>query len=374
FMLGVFGAVPPAAYAVMCLASSRFVSRAENGLNWAVFGACAFIGFYALVPVTRIPVVCCAALTAAIASLALVWPAMHSWIGSDPRPKVRARHMGLFNIAWSTGYAISPLLAGPLCDWDYRLPYVVLCCLAFAVFLIVRSLPHERDYFGSASQELLEERADHDRASEAHLLSAWCGVMVASALNNVVRAIYPQRIADLVAANGLRWFCEAAPADILTYAPATKFSWLASALAATTALSFVVMGRTERWHHRFGYRLGLQVAAAGAMWLLVHTESLVLMMASFTVLGANLGFAFFSGLYYSISNPARKHARAAINEGAIGMGGFAGSIVLGHVAGRYGLVVAFEYAPVFVGAALVLQALLLWHSKARMPRAGSAPL
>ena len=95
----------------------------------------------------------------------------------------------------------------------------------------------------------------------------------------------------------------------------------------------------------------------------------VLVMAfCFTVVGANHGLAFFSSAYYSLANPAHKHRRASINEGAVGLGGFAGSMIFGYVVGHYAFALPFYWTPVFVGLALGVQAWLLHYGRVRVER------
>ncbi len=59
-------------------------------------------------------------------------------------------------------------------------------------------------------------------------------------------------------------------------------------------------------------------------------------------------------------------ARAAINEGVVGLGGSIFSAAFGALSARYGLPAPFIYTPVVVGIALLLQFLLLRLGRARL--------
>ena len=357
-MSGTIGGAQAACYAIVCLVSAGFASRAKNGLTWAKFGVTNFAVFSCVLPMFRSPVLCGIIATVAIGSLGLVWPALHSWVGAEHDLKVRARRMSWFNISWSSGFAVSPLIAGPLYDLDYRLPFVLLLAICLFTIALLRSIPHEKELFGAASQEVIDARAEHDRASEAILYSAWCACLVGGLLASVTRNVYPKRVAELVASGQLRVLFEASPADFLTSGVATKYSWLAFALGLAAAISFLVMGRTHCWRHRFRLLLCLQITAAGAFWVLGNTRSLIVMMLCFAAVGTFAGVSFFAGVYYSMADPAHKHRRAAINESAVGIGAFMGSFVFGQLAGRYGLGFPFRYTPVLIALALLVQALL----------------
>lgn len=367
-MSGVIGAAQAAAYAFACLISAGIVSRAKNGLTWALAGLALYTVLFCLMPFFRNAFLCGAISTVACASLALVWPALHSWVGGEPDPAVRSRNMGWFNISWSFGFAVSPLLAGPFYDLDYRLPFVLLFALGTAAWILVRSMPHERSHFADATEEMLLARAEHDRASEIYLTCGWSAVLFANAFAGITRSVYPKRIDDLVAAGDLRFLFESAPANVLAHAPATKYSWLAFTLAFSTAITFLIMGRTTGWRHRFSVLFWIQVASALAFWMLAWTKSLVVMLACFSIVGVYLGVAFFSGVYYSLGNPALKHRRASMNEAAVGIGGFAGSLIVGYLAGHYGHAVSFKYTPLFMVAAIGLQVVLIHHGKQRARR------
>jgi len=358
-MSGIFGASQAAAYALLCLVSVKFVSRARNGLNWALLGVSIFAVSSILIPAFRGAIVCGAVATVSMAAAALFWPALHAWVGSEPDLERRAYHMSWFNISWSFGFAISPLFAGPLYDYDYRVPFFVLFATCIPILILLRSMPREKDHFGVAAPEVIQARAGHDRASEAHLYAAWCATFVGGALGGVTRTVYPKRIDDLVASGQLRILFEGTPASILTSGAATKYSWLAFALALTAAITFLVMGRTRGWQHNFKPLIVLQLAAAAAFWILGNTRSLLVMMGCFVVVGCFASASFFSSVFYGMADPDYKHRRAAINEGAVGLGGFAGSLIFGYLAGRYGLSVPFHYTPAFIAVALVAQILLL---------------
>ena len=150
---------------------------------------------------------------------------------------------------------------------------------------------------------------------------------------------------------------------LMKHAPATTFSWLVSTLWIATALCFLIMGRAGRWRRQTHLLLWLQVLAGGAAWVLGYVHSLGLMVVCFAVIGVNFGVSFFVAMSHSLAHPAHKHRRAAITEGVLGAGCFAGSIVFGYVAGSYGVTAPFLYAPVFVGAGFLLQFLLLRQTR-----------
>jgi MFS family permease len=350
----------------------RFFARIQNGLTWALWGIVLFVVFYGLVPLTRSVPLCMFAATVGNGVLALVWPALHSWVGAEHDPARRARNMGWFNISWSFGFALSPLLAGPLYVMNYHLPFAMLAVLGIASLGLIRSLPHERDHFGEISDEVRVARSEHDRMSEAFLYCAWAATLTANLLTGALRSVYPRRVKDLVDAGLLRYFWEAESSVTLSTAAATKFSWLAFGMSLATAVAFLWLGGSYAWRYRFSVLVGFQAAAAAACWALADTHSLAVMFVCCGIVGANLGFCFFSAIYYSVANPDHKHRRAAMNEVAVGVGSLLGSMGYGLAADRHGLPFPFQWTPLLVIAAIAAQYMLLQYGLRGRSRPGQA--
>lgn len=367
-MSGAIVAVHAAAYAVACAAVSGVVKRADNVLHWAMAGGVVFVVALCTVPWLRSPWLVGACVAVGYGAQALVWPALHAWVGAEPDPQVRARRMGWFNLSWSGGFAVLPLLAGPLYDLDYRLPFVLLGVVGATALLLMLSLPHERDCFPALTDDMRAARAHHDGQSVMFLYAAWFATFTGNALVGVTRAVFPKRVEELVATGELRVLFEAEPWLNMSGAEATAYSWLAFLLALATAVTFLILARTTAWQHRTGLLFGVQVASGAAFFALGYTNSLVVMLAAFAVVGGSLGVVFFSSTYYSLADPAHKHRRATINEASVGTGIFLGSIVFGHLAGTYGILLPLRWSPAFVVVAIAVQWWLLRASRQRHAR------
>ena len=367
-MSGLFGGVQSVLYAATCLVSSRFVGRSHHGLRWAYAGLLIYMVLLPSMLLSRNPWAAGALSVAAWAGLAFAWPAFYSWFGADPDPARRQKSLGWFNIAWSAGFTVSPLFAGPLYDRAYWLPFVVVFAGTGMALLLVWSLPRERDYFGAPAHEDADDDTPIDWKSETFLYAAWMSTLVANIILGAMRSVFPKRVNDLVAAGQLRVYFESSPAHFLTVDAATKFSWLSFGCSLCTVVFFLYFGRSVVWRHKLGWLIGIQVAAGAAFWTLSATTSLAVMLVAFALAGATLGVAFFSSVYYSVANPRLKHRRAAINEGAVGIGGFLGSVVFGLLANRHGMAFPFQWSPLFIGAAILFQFWLVRHGTRRVAR------
>lgn len=361
-MSGNFGAVQAIVYTVITLSAAGLVTRVKHGLNLAIIGTAIFAFTYGAVPFISMPWPCIFASAIGLGGMAITWPAIHSWVGTEPDPVVRARHMSWLNMSWSSGAAISPLFAGPLYDVDYRYPFVGSIVFCGVVIALLRMMPHEGAHFPVLAEEVVVARAKHDKDALPFLWPGWLSVFVFNMLNSALRLVYPKHIDNLVATNSLRWFSAEDPAFFLTHSPATIFSILAFAISIGTAAAFLVMGRTSAWKHRFATLVWPQVAAAVALLVLATTRSLVLMAIAFAVIGAGLGVCFFSSSYCCMADPKKKHRRASINEGMVGAGSLLGSFGFGQLA-VFGVVVPFLGAPLVIGGLVAAQYTALRHAR-----------
>lgn len=352
------------AYAGLCLVSSPFVSKLRNGLSWAQLGVLWFPAMFCAMLLSRDPWICGAFAILSTPGMALVWPAVHSWVGAEPEPDLRRRHMRWLNISWSLGFAVAPLLAGYAYDMDYRLPFALTAAFGFAAFLLLRSLPHEKDHFGVASEELLETRSRHDRLSRIYLFAGWISVLVGNLFAAVTRSVYSDRFEMLAKQERLRWIVTEIPAAWQQQYTVTAYGVLAFFLSLATAAAFFLLGGTKFWRHSFRWIVGVQAATVLSFWVLSFTESLVLMVLCFAVTGFNAGFAFFTATYYSVSDAEHKHRNAAINEGAVGVGVCIGGLGFGQLAEVYGVTFPFRYALVLLpGIVLFEYGLIRWRRK-----------
>jgi DHA1 family quinolone resistance protein-like MFS transporter len=304
----------------------------------------------------------------AAAGMSLVWPALHSWLGAEPNPARRTRLMGAFSISWSMGLAVGPLIGGYLYVVDHRLPVVgVFVMSAGAAWLLYR-LPAETVHEVNDDTPVLsmQERLRLERL----IASTWVANGLGWALVIVTRMVFPKQMNDLVANGELRiLFEEQAPA-LLTYGAARIYGILAFVLSFTSCVMYLTLGHTSWWHGRFSLLVTVQIAAAIAVWLLGATTSVVVMALCFAVIGANCGVCFFAASYYCTVNPEKKHRRLAINEGVVGMGGFAAPFGLGYFANEYGIEASFKYTPVLVLLLLLAQVALLVRARKNAAAAG----
>ena len=351
------GAAMSITYGGVCIAGTLIIGRVRKGvalagLGAALSGACmAFAGSAPGVFVFG------ALVTGALGSVGLSWPSMHAWLGAEPDSSRRATLMARYNMSWSFGMAIAALVAGPLFETDPGLPFTVAAVCAGLAALLLFLQPHERDFFGAASHPVPLELDSAGPLGEAFLYPTWLACFTGWSLLGACRYMFPKRVDEVAEAGVLTMFPWST--ETVTFGAPTVFSVLAFGLTATSVAVFYVMGRRQGWIHRMGVLFGLQCVAAAALWVLGTTESFAVMFLCFSLIGINSYAIFFASLFYSMANLRLKGRRASINEGIVGGGGFAGSLIFGWIAAEYTLSTPFLFAPIAVLGSVAVQGLLL---------------
>ena len=356
---GVIGALQSILYALICIAISRWMNRNRFSMRIAAFGAFYYCTGSAVAVLFPTALGFGAASILAIMGMSIVWPSLHGWLGANPDPQLRSRGMSRFNISWSSGLAVGPLVGGFLYDMDPHAPFVALAVMGVLCFVLLWGVPQEEAYYTTLADEPAPDWAAHAERSERYLMSAWIANGMAWALVGVTRLIFTKRVDELVETNTLRLFAEAAPPAFLTEHPASIYATIAFLLAATSAVVFGLMGKTRHWQHRFRYIAGLQVGSAVAFWVLGYTNSLAVMSLAFMVIGALSGAAFFSSSYYSMALFARRRQRSSINEFFVGLGSFIGPMGVGLIAKYHGIQAPLIFMPLVIFLGLGVQFYLI---------------
>ncbi len=355
-LLGAVGALQMGLYSGGCLVSSLLIPRAGNTLAFALMAVGIFALLLFLTPFLDNTTACAAAACLPFLGLSLAWPAMQSWLGREPDAGERARHVGGFNTATALGFMASPLAAGPLYDFHFHAPFLLLfgCCIT--VIALLASLPSGTpEASGPACNTGSIDKNASYSLTPGLLYASWLATFTANGLVSALRSLYPMQISAL-SESGNILLAFGLPCPFLDrFGPATLFSWMAFLLSFSTVACFILLGRTSGWKHRFSWTAASQMLAAFCVLLLGHTHSIAVMFLCFAVAGANYGLCFFASLYYSLACAPSAHRRAAVNEGALGAGGFAGAMGLGYAASATNLTTAFIWAPVAVLAAVALQ-------------------
>ncbi len=338
-------AVQMATYTIACLVVAGVVRRSKNVLIWPRIGLVFFIFSYPFFPFVKNVFAYYIFSAVSFIGMAFCWPAFYAWVGTSNNDRDRQFSLALFNISWSMGFTISPLVAGPMYDFDYRLPYIILLGTSLVSLFVLFILPprwNREEEFDNQTKPINIDTDKVDELNGMYLYPFWIGVFLANFLVVVLRATYPEHLKNMVENGLLRFLYESSPSPMLLSNPATKFSLPSAMLSLGTVGLFISMARTTFWKYRISVLFISQVLSSIAILLISVTRSLVLISLCFAIIGANHGLTFFASTFYSTQNPEFSHRRASINEGLVGFGGVVGSYALGNLVNSYGVSISYK--------------------------------
>lgn len=272
--------------------------------------------------------------------LALLWPPVEAWLAdlSGDSARLLNRNIGLFNVAWTGGLMVGPLLAGQLWDSYGEGVFVVaggtgLVCLLLAVF--TPTAP-------PAGEHILPPAHVDPRLLRTLMYMAWLGMIGGCFARGMIGGCFPKL------------------GDSLDY-PKALIGRLQFVLAAGQFVAFMITRQTRQWQYKLVPLYASVGAGAMAMLAALWTTNPLVFAASFAITGAALGVTYMAGITYALQiGPVGRGRRVGFHEGLMGVGLVSGSSLGGLVAQEMGLSAPFGLAALIFVVGGVAQ-VLVWR-------------
>jgi MFS family permease len=246
---------------------------------------------------------------------AVFWPTSMGWLSAGIEGARLGRRMSVFNLSWSTGLIVSPLVAGVLSTVSPSLPLSVGSGVLFTASVLICGagafIPHLRSH-----AKVKTGTKDESRASGANTklrYPAWIGLFTTYVVIGILFSVFPvYALEELGVGKGLIGF-------------------LLQIRALCATIGFVVLGRTDTWHFRPGQMLAGQFVQACAVLLLSFSGSPLWIAVLIAFIGFAMSLSYFNSLFHAVSGSVDRAARMAIHEAVLSAGLIAGSSVGGVV-------------------------------------------
>lgn len=273
--------------------------------------------------------------TAAGFLAALFWPPLMGWASAGLAGPELSRRLGWYNLTWSSGTVLGPVLAGALVKLDPRVPLGVsvslflLCAFwmgiarALGAEGLVRVAPGTVGTSGSSRSEVPDAHR-HVR------WSAWVGLFTTHTLIGVILNIFP-----IYALRDLH------------LDPAVIGGFL-SLRSLFTAATFVLVGRLAFWQHRHGPILVAEFLIFGTTVFLAVSGVPLFVLAGLLSLGVLLAFSYVASIFHSAEGVANPSSRMAWHESILTGGILAGAFLGGLVYDHFGMVWVWVSSGLFI--------------------------
>ncbi len=287
---------------------------------------------------------------------ALFWPTAMGWITQGIEGDDLNRLIGRFNLSWSTGLVLSPVLAGLLSERSAVQALAVAVLLYAANLLLVGAasfaLPRVRrdDYRERRAEGKAAEGLDR---STFLRYPAWIGMFTNYVVGGVLTSIFPIFARDSLALRE------------------SLVGGLLSARILLQAAGFWLLGRVSFWHFRGRYAPAGQAVLALLVAALLAGRAPVYLAAVFGLLGLAAAFHYTYSLFHGVSGSVRRAGRMAIHEALLTGGTITGSAAGGLLYQHVSMNAVYLFCIAWTAAGLLAQAALL-AARSRRAEGGSA--
>ena len=352
---------------IFYLRDGLHASAGTVGLASALFNTLYFIGCFALRPIglrilPRYSLILSSIISAALLgsmviasevwqvltlyafagfALALFWPSLMGWLSAGVEGRTLGRRISHFNMAWSVGAIVAPVVAGFLAERRLDLPLIVgpalILVVGFVVLVAAVFLPGVRT---DTHRDRLASAADAPDESTPLRYPSWIGLVSAYAALGVLLVTVPLHARDQLA------LTQSSVGMIL----------LLRTLAAS--VGFWLFGRWSGWH----YRAGLVVIAPALLiplLLLLRNGSLASYIVVLPFIGLAVSGIYTFSVFHGVAGTSDRTRRMAIHEALLTVGIVIGSLSAGRLYEVGGAQAAYLGCVALVAAGVVVQLVTL---------------
>ncbi|HEX7879610.1 MAG TPA: MFS transporter [Candidatus Eisenbacteria bacterium] len=338
--LGLLPAVWSVVYILSAMAMGHLSDRAPR-LMLSGFGAMVVAFGLVLLAVADTLVGMQIGLALQALGLAMFWPSLQASLAGAVEPARLPRNLGWFNLSWSSGKGIGFAAGGLLYALHgFGLIATISATITLAIGVLLFLAPRAQTAAGAGHgypwpgpPMTTAPRIDPAKAA-AFLAAAWVANGVAYGVVATLAYHYPK----FLEAQGFR---------------SAHFGFFLGGTYLSQTLMFALLMRTEKWHFRRGGLYLMHAALALVLLLLPRVHAPALQLALAPIIGACLGLAYYSSIYYSLHAAARPGRNTGRHEAIIGSGVLLAPPIGGWLATATGQLAA----PYWLCAALSLLAI-----------------
>jgi len=354
--LGLLGAVSAFCYSVTCPVAGAASDRFGRRLSTCVAGLGLMLT-YLLASRARSVQHLMGLTVLSGTSAAFFWPATQAWIadlGGRGRQAL-GRNLGQFNIVWSTGLTMGPVVTGYL--WAFgrasgrgqQIAFVTIAALALGLLGLMLAIRRQ----GSAAGDNSEDQDDTPHPSTpVYLRAAWVGVFAGWFGGGIVASLFPKLGEHLGYDERLRGLlCSSYHVGQLAMFTLTRFSL--------------------RWQYRRWPIVAAELGGAAALASIPFARGPAMFAATFFVTGLAAAAPYAASLFYSLHGRTRGQGlRTGIHEAILASGVFLGPLLGGYLAQHLSLRAPFVLAAGVLVVAVAVQ-MVIWSKGTRWPQKAS---
>lgn len=329
-MIGLSAGVYTAAYFVFCIVLGPLHRhmRPRHSVELSVLGMALSIF---LVIMTEKVFVVFIALIAYGFFMSFLWPQIETWFARGKEGRELNRATSAFNVSWSLGAALSPLVTGFLVGIDSVIPLRIAIILFSSVYILILVATHLVPEIKAVASEnvAIAESNQIDQSTPLRFLS-WAQVVTIYISIAVTMTIFPLFALDFLP------FSE------------SKVGSLLLIRGLVTVVMFVILGKTSWWH--FNRKLIVVVLLSSSLLFFVGTKivSFAAYSLFFLLFGILFSFSYSFSIFHGASGAVHRSKRMLIHEALLTLGNITGSIMGGTLYEKFSFTTVLYACSIFV--------------------------
>jgi len=278
----------------------------------------------------------------------LFWPPLAGWLSSELEGADLGKVMSRFNLAWSTGAIIGPLLGGWLSERAAALPVYSASVLSLLTAVLIAGAAVALPRVRGDPYTAIGNGAPHAAVGRATRLrySAWVGVFTAYCVLGMLAAIFPV----------------SAKEDLGIGKSVIGLLVFSQALCRTAG--FGILGHTTFWHYRGSQMLLPQLGILGCLVAMIYAGRPLTIAPVLGLIGLLGSLSYFNSMFHGIAGSSNRAARSALHESLLGVGHISGAVLGGVLYQHYSVVAAYLTCAAIVVVGVAAQAVIsIWAKR-----------
>lgn len=252
-------------------------------------------------------------------AMAFLWPQIEAWLARGKEGQALNRATSNFNVSWSLGLALSPLLTGALVEVGTTIPLVLAMALFLLVFILISVAQTTifNDDSSVSEHTHIKNSQGVDQSTPLRFLS-WAGVLTVYCALPIILTIFPLYAQDH------NIFSESIVGTLL------------GVRGLVTVAMFIVLGRSKRWHFKKWLIILVQVAVALILFGARFATTYLHYLLFFFLYGLLFACAYSMSIFHGASGTLQLSKRMMIHEVLLTLGSVIGAIFGGGIYQKYG--------------------------------------
>ncbi|MBN2139214.1 MAG: MFS transporter [Sedimentisphaerales bacterium] len=252
--------------------------------------------------------------------ISMYWPPIMGWLSTGHEGKDLNWKLGVYNVSWSAGLAVSPFVGGYLVQRGISGALVAAMVFSAAAFVAV-TLAHP-------------PRLDLARNGDGAGAEVSC--VAADAMLVLYRRVCRIALVSVFICVGLMKTQLALLFKMELGFSESQFGTAMTVMCAVTCVVFLAAAKLHGWHYRFAPLLAAQVAVGAGMVMIIAGSKLGTFFVVSALVGFGLAFVYFSHQFYAASRSASRAGSMALHEVLLSTGHIIGFIAGGYLAEYFG--------------------------------------